>query len=480
MRTASRLATSTAARVAVTTFGVAFAARWLTILRLTPMPSGDGYDRLAHTDRLVVHDWLPLYQALLNALALVSRSPDWLRGGNAAVGALAAAAFGLLVTAELGAAAGLVVGLGVALSPVHGLTAAGLYQEPLFVLLVCGALAALAHRPALAAALIAAASLTRYEGWLLALIGAVWLSFAPPPARRSRGAALALGVVPAAWLAWRLWGSGPAFGGWLAPSSSLDRWLEQAHILLRLLPYWVGWPAMALAGVGAGLLLHDLWRGRRPGVATRGLLLLGAADLVFVTTLRPFSPPDNSRQLHLPVLVLSLLAARVVGLAPEGRWRWAAAALVAIALSGPPLRGWLESEPDPLVRRAYAAAAMLPPLGGDDAVLVLDPGAERYPGGIPSACATVLAYARLPRDRVWCDADVPSLPPGELRPWLLARHIQAVVWPDPSAVELPVHRLVQAAWEEGALQDPERPAARRSEGDGPGAPTDPVVLTVRP
>ncbi len=479
MRTASRLATSTPARVAAASFGVAFTARWLTIQRLTPMPSGDGYDRLAHTDRLVVHDWLPAYQALLDALALVSRAPDWLRGGNAALGALAAALFSLLVTAELGAAAGLAAGLGVALSPVHGLTATGLYQEPLFVLLVCGALVTLAHRPALAVTLIAAASLTRYEGWLLAAIGGLYLWWAPRPARRARGAALALMAAPAAWLAWRTWGSGPPLGSWLEPSIAPDRWLEQAHLWGRLLPYWVGWPTVALAAVGAGLLLRDARGGRPPGVATGCLLLLGAADLAFLTILRPFSPPDNNRQLHLPVLVLLRLAARVVVVAPEGRWRWAAAALVAVALSGPPLRGWLESEPDPLVRRAHAAAGMLPPMREGAAVLVLDPGAERYPGGIPSACATVLAYARLPRDRVWCDADVPSLSPGELRGWLLARHATSVVWPDPSAVDLPLHQQVQEAWDAGDLERVGNAPAGSLEGAWPAESAAPVVLRVR-
>ena len=453
-------------------FVAAFVARALVILRLTPMPSGDGYDRLAHTDRLVVHDWLPLYQALLDALALVSRSPLWLRGANAAVGGLAAAAFALLVTAEYGAAAGLAAGLAVAVSPVHGLAATGLYQEPLFVLLVCGALAALRRRPGLAVGLVALASLTRYEGWILAGVVAAGLS------RRagSRWQALALALAPASWILWRAQAGGEALGGWLDVSFAPSRAVETARLLRGLLAYWVGWPAVAAAAVGAALLLRDASRGRFPGPGPTALLLLGAADLAFVTVARPYSPPDNMRQLHLVVLVLALLAARVVAAAPRGVW---AAALLVAGFGVPSLRGWSDGAPDPLVRRAHAAASVLPPMAPDAAVLVLDPGDERYPGGIPSGCATVLAYAELAPARVFCDADAPS-EAAALPAWMLDHNVGTVVWPDPSAAALPVHHAVRAAWEAGELELVAWAPFDLPTGARARRPDDPVVLRLRP
>jgi hypothetical protein len=467
------------ARVAaVVVFVVALVVR-LRVVAAGPMPAGDGYDRLAHTDALVVHDWLPLYQAALDGAACVSRDVGWLRGANAATGALAAVAFGALVAGEAGLTLGLVGGLALALSPVHASASAGLYQEPLFVLLVCGGLVSIERRRGLGTALLAAATLTRYEGWLLAgVVGLLLVLRRDGP--RPWGSVLALAAGPVAWLGFvgsrtpELPAGAPAagFAGWLDISVAPARFLDQLRILRGLVPFWIGWPVFVLAAVGAFVVLAGASRrGRsapfrgRPvpplGLAGTALVLFGVLDGVFVTVFHPFSPPDNARQLHVPVLVASLLACRALAILPR-RARIAGGVLLVLAFGGAGLRvartpaAW---DPGMLVRRAAGLGGELATrVGPDDRVLVLDPAGERAPGEEPSGCVAVMAYAALPRDRIVCDNEVPeAVGGGEMfLTWAGSERVRWVVWPlpepgrwsdtpaPPPAHVLPVWRAVAA------------------------------------
>ncbi len=393
---------------------VALAVRVGVVVAVPIMPDGDGYSRLACVNQLVVHAWLPLYQVTLRSLALLTSEPQAFRLLTAAEGAWAAAAVALLVGRVRGPAGALVAGLVVALCPALVLPATGLYQESLFVALVAGGFLGAAEGRAWGALLLLLATWTRYEGWAAALVGALLLP------RRYAWVPL---LGPVVWLFGEgLSGAGVDFA--LTPM----RLFEEARVLRSLAPYWVGWPLIAVATLGA-------LRGRLDRLE-QAVMALAAVDLVAVAVFHPFSPVDNARQLVVPALALAVLAGR----AAAGGGVLAIAAIVAAAAIPLPqvvagTTDWAGRATD--ARRAALGERVAGQVRPGERVLVVSPGEQRWPGAEPDGCLFVAVWARLPRERVVCDTEVPD---GDLRSWLDATNVALVVVLGEGA--LPIHRRV--------------------------------------
>jgi hypothetical protein len=275
----------------------------------------DGIDRFAHRHELLVWRWLPALQAWIVAAAEISPRIEVLRVAVLLPTVLAIPAFAAAVRAWAGSAAANLSGLLLATGSGFVVLATQAYQEGLFVLLLSIALAARSHGDrsgsgpgavrAHATALGATSllCLTRYEGWLVALLFA--LEDAVRAGRRA-GARAALRSIAVSAIA----GGGLVILVWmiLAPPEVQDREaaflhrlalrglgteiLEFLGVLRRQMPDWaflLAGAGIVLAGFrcfGAGLFRH--------------LVVLGAL-LAVAVILDPLPAPRR------PILVLVLL-----------------------------------------------------------------------------------------------------------------------------------------------------------------------------
>lgn len=223
-----------------------------------------------------------------------------------------------------------------------------------------------------------AATLTRYEGWVVLPLTALYILLAGPrkaPVKRVAAVCvfcLVAGSGPAIWLFHNYWQFGdPLYfyrGPWSAlavqgsvPYPGKGKWLEAARYFLEAGRLVAGWPALILgaAGLGVAISRRVFW----PLV----LLLLpplfyvmsmhSSGTPIFVPTLYPFS----SYNTRYAMALLPLAALGIAALARFGRYAIVVSLLAAFApvLLHPTERSvtWRESEQNSRIRRLWTGQA---------------------------------------------------------------------------------------------------------------------------
>ena len=248
--------------LALSAFGVALAAR-LALIAATPTPFAfDAFQRWAGREHVLVRDWLPATQVVIDLVAALGGSHDTARDALAVIAALGVAA-GTAAARRMGGQASGWLFLPMGLFGPYLCWSAALYQEGTFLAVLLGGLAlALRARDGegpwwSADMLVGLLGLVRYEGWPVVALYLLW---------RGRPAAMLALWGPLAWLAIKLAG---ARG--MAPSP-----IDYAD--------WDGLPQrfhLATYGASAGRLLGQAW-------ASGGLILamLGLVGLVLAVRRR--------------------------------------------------------------------------------------------------------------------------------------------------------------------------------------------------
>lgn len=244
-----------------------------------------------------------------------------------------------LTRRERGEPAAFWAALGLALSPIHiQASTTGASEAVFLALLLAALLAAVEERPIVAALLLGAAGLVRYDGWLyVPLVGAVFLI-------RGRDLPRALGfcALASAPAVFWMWVNARFTGDALAPLHHVDRdhaalarmaisWFGQVRWRAYGLVYWpiavcgVATPALGLCGMwGAARAL----RRRQPGWELVLIAWLPAAYFTFrIAALGNFRP---MARFAIVAAALTLPFAEEV-LARMGRWARRLAVAVAVA-----------------------------------------------------------------------------------------------------------------------------------------------------
>jgi hypothetical protein len=294
---------------------VALVLRLTLILHYPLLYDSDAYGRWANRDHPFSAPWVPLFQVTIYLLTRVADSILALRLLSAFFGATAVLTFWLLLRRAFGASVAYLGTLLLALNPLFVTFSVVPYQEGLFLTLAflvlwLGLLPGKIHWSWLIA-LVALAELTRYEGWLLALL--LWLLFLWR--RRQEGitlwwfaakSALALAWAPLLWIAENR-NVSPIGTETLAPT------LDPVSLLATLAVDFATWQ-LNLGIMGGTLALSGLlwlgWRASHRLELSLVLLAFLIGDLLVVAFLRPFSPGN----LRLPLLSLPVICAGVAGL----------------------------------------------------------------------------------------------------------------------------------------------------------------------
>ncbi|SRR5579883_818353 len=441
---------------------IGLALRLALIWRYPLLYDGDAYGRWLDRDHPFDSPWVPLFQVCIYLLTRLADSILAVRLLSAFFGATAALCFWLLLRRAFGPAAAYLGALLLALNPLFVLFSIVPYQEGLFFTLaflaLWLALAVGAARWRWLALVVGLAALTRYEGWLLAVL--LWLLFLWRRRRAgaltwrfAAGSALALGWAPLLWVLVNR-NVGPYGAQTLAPT------LDPASLPATLGALWPEW-SLHLGLIGGLLALAGLgWMGWR---AARGSelawLLLGflLGDLLILAFLRPFSPNN----LRLPLLSLPVLLAGMAGLAGDAAIKIAAMGLRPAHRLEPTRRFILGSSIlvtigllvwlvpvsvqraagyDTLVRPAYLAADDLPrTLPSDATIALVGSGRDFF---------AFLVYAR---QAGWQGTPIALMPtatntPALLEAALAAAHAQLLVIYGPAASSAAVLALTQEGW----------------------------------
>ncbi|HEU5200802.1 MAG TPA: glycosyltransferase family 39 protein [Ktedonobacterales bacterium] len=362
---------------------IAAGLRLELLLRYPLLYDGDAYGRWLSRNQPFQSPWVPLFQLCLFALTRLADTIFAVQLLAVCFGVTAILAFWLLLYRAFGASIAYLGALGLALHPIFILFTIAPYQEGLFLTLACLAIwLALAPgepRWLWLTLVTGLAALTRYEGWLLALLLWLFLLWRRRKAgalgwRFAAGSALALGWAPLLWIAVQR-DISPAGFQTLAPT------LNPTSLLSTLSALWPAWSF--LPGLVGGILALGgfVWLGWRArcGSELAGLLLAFlAGDLLIIAFLRPFSPNN----LRLPLLSLPVVLAGMAGLLVDGArffwqrlhwpahwqvsqtwWRWSFWLLLTALLLfwSVPIATARVAAYDALVRPAYLAAETLPP-----------------------------------------------------------------------------------------------------------------------
>ena len=361
---------------------IAAGLRLKLLLHYPLLYDGDAYGRWLGRNQPFQSPWVPLFQLCIFALTRLADTIFATQLLAVCFGVTAVLAFWLLLYRAFGAAIAFLAALALALHPLFIVFTIVPYQEGLFLTLACLAiwLALLPGEPRWLwlALVMGLAALTRYEGWLLALLLWLLLLWRRRKAgalgwRFAAGSALALAWASLLWIAVQRNVSPDGFQT-LAPT------LNPSSLLTTLSDLWPAWN-LQLGFVGSILALGGfIWLGWRArcGSALAGLLLAFlVGDLLIIAFLRPFSPNN----LRLPLLSLPVVLAGIAGLLVDGTrfllqrlhwparwqtlpkwWRWSAwLPLTALLLfwSVPSTTSRVAAY-DALVRPAYLAAEALP------------------------------------------------------------------------------------------------------------------------
>lgn len=282
------------------------------VLGLPALVGVDPYVRLFHRDEFVTdlygRNWLPGLQSLVVLSYRLGDGLPLVRLTNALLGAVVVVLAFVHGARHFGWAVGVVWAAGLLLDRDFQYVSAAPYQEPLFFALALGTLALLGRLPenptlrdcVPTLLVLAAASLTRYEGLLLgagcgvALFGSPWPRPAPQRSRRLATASLFVALPLAIYALFTFSSNGSVvFPGGL----NTARAKENMGHLLGYLTSWPTLPVAAAGGIGAAisLLRRESWT--RPFIALY-LFTLGSVALYLLWT--PYIPANN-RRFHLPI-----------------------------------------------------------------------------------------------------------------------------------------------------------------------------------
>jgi hypothetical protein len=458
----------------------------LALIRPFPIVyGGDTIIRLVNP-RGVLSYQLPLFGWLLGAARLVHEGPAAVWALMALLGAAGGAGVYALTrelsgTRRAAAAAGLLYGT----NPFLLYYGRVPYQEPLLATAVVWGFFFLA-RSALAGSgiAIAAASLTRYEGWIAAAAAALYAALREISWRRAAAAVGIFGAVPALWIGLHR-GLSPAGTFVLSTDLSLAR-LHRPYFIVKSAVWWTGPFVSVLAAAGLCFVLSQL---RRRSAAPYGLVLgfLAALLAALVVSGHGIAPdPERfvtEREAYLPVVFLTLFAGvgaaallgaldRLAAAAARSARVLAVGALVLAAGDG--LTAGIEriasANADPELRTDYEVARFLAEKGSG-AVVFARPlprreiesyleRAERSGGpqarrraeellaGIettPFDYQRIVAYSWLPKERIVSSETLGRTDPRALERLLRDRRIgYVVVFSDYEAVT-PEERTLAAA-----------------------------------
>jgi hypothetical protein len=302
----------------------ASALRLALILRYPLLYDEDAYGRWLNRAHPFDSPWVPLFQLCLYVLTRLADSILAVRLLAALFGVTAVLAFWVLLRRAFGPVTAFLGALSLAFNPLFLVFTIVPYQEGLFLTLAFLALWLLLlpgnPRWFWLALIIGLAALTRYEGWLLALL--FWFLLL---LRRWRvgslngrfvaGSALALAWAPLLWIV-SLRNVSPVGVQTLSPT------IDPASLLTTLSTLWPVW-SLNLGVMGGILTLGGLlwlgWRAAR-GSGLAGLLLAFlVGDVFLIAFLRPFSV-GNLRE---PLLSLPVVLTGIAGLVVEGgRFLW--------------------------------------------------------------------------------------------------------------------------------------------------------------
>ncbi len=301
-------------------FALAAAVRIGFVLAFPTIHGGDAAARLAHADRFVLGYQLPLPQAFVILGKAMSEDPLLVRLIFSLWGAVLASGMAALLAIGLGSRAALFGGLLCACDPLLVHYSIVPYQEPVaYGLLAWAFWFAAIGRVRLAAFVMAAACLCRYETWLF-LPAFIWLSGAP----RIAGFA---GLPVLGWITW--WqGLAPSGLYVLDLDVRANRLSRVTYLGGKLLEYETVW-LPALAAVALLLAIRTGARALLGITAALGLVI--AIVVGFGHEYPAGSGAMSERLIHLPVLLclgLAAIALDRIG----GRSRTALAACLAIAL----------------------------------------------------------------------------------------------------------------------------------------------------
>jgi hypothetical protein len=313
-------------------FGLGLAARAPWLLAFPAVHGGDSVARLARSDELLLAYQLPLPQLLVFLARAATPDPLFARALFAALGAAVPVALARALQPAGGTPAALFAGLLAALHPLFVYYSLVPYQEPVVLVLLLEAAAALQRgRDGRASLCLGMACLCRYEAWIAAA-----LAFAARRRSPAR-AALLFGWAPVVWLvAWR--GLSPPGSYVLDLDPEAARWSRLLFLGTKLQEY-TGWAALCLALAGAVAAVRR--RSRALAWAALFIVLVVAAVVAAGHEFPPGSGRVSERLIHLPALAACALAGLALGaLAESGRRPGLAAALLASLAVG---AAWVRS-----------------------------------------------------------------------------------------------------------------------------------------
>jgi hypothetical protein len=307
--------------------GFAFAVRLWLILAFPIVFGGDSMMRLANHNRVLLSYQLPLLQTLIYLVSQLSTNVFWVRLLMAAIGAVSVLGFYLLAEDFTNQRSAFWGSLLFATNPLVLPVSIVPYQETLMLAGLLFAFHFFVKEKWIAASLcLGLACLTRFEAWAAcpAMMFVYIRSYRFAP-RALVKAGLLFGWLPAAWLLFR---------AGLSPTGSYV--IDHAISIWRLqrLAY-LGWitvsqtaiPVLFLGLVGAIVLIQNRWW-RIPAVQV-GVISFCSFLIAILFSAHGVSPdPERyvtSREAHIPILVVSLLAA--LGLMRQTR---AVAAVLAV------------------------------------------------------------------------------------------------------------------------------------------------------
>ncbi len=293
---------------------------------------GDSIVRLANRDRILLAYQLPLLQAGIHYLSLLSENPLLIRYGMALIGAVAGVGFYYMAVSLMGRATAFSCALFFVSSPFVLAYSVVPYQEILMLAALFFSFHFFFEENWSAASLcLGLACLTRYEAWLACPVLA--LAFAMK--RRPHGRGLLKGCLLFGWapLAWTAYHGGITPSGTFALETNLN-----AERLWRFV--YLGWitvkntplPVLALAALG-------LWRFWKQGLLRAFRFQMLAAFLVLFLVSVLFSAhgerdqPDRfvtAREAHVLLAAVIVLA----GLGLNRVRRYGTALVIASLLTG--------------------------------------------------------------------------------------------------------------------------------------------------
>jgi hypothetical protein len=306
---------------AVIVFAAGLVLRFGLIAKFPVIFGGDPMVRLLHRDKVFISHQLPLLQAIVHAISLVTHDYVMVQIAMAVIGAMAGVAFYWLARDLVAEPAAFWAALMLTTNPLIAAESIVPFQESLMLLLIFLAFHFFyTDRVEFASLALGLACLTRFEAWIAAPVLAVayWHR-----TRDWRGV-LWFGWAPVAWLIYQR-GLAPA-GTYVVEShitiARLMRWVYLAYITAKFTPVIV----LALGAIG----LWFLWKnpGRwAPLIAFFGLFVMA---LLF-SAHGDWPDPERrvaSREAHLWIAAVVLMSAIAMEKLTRFRDAIAAAAVI--------------------------------------------------------------------------------------------------------------------------------------------------------